>query len=519
MAKSSDDPSANRRTPPASAPIVIGESDLDGLSLFTPESIGTRLPSANPPPALPEVPARRRAPHAPLPAHRDEPHGSAAGERAASASVATPSARRAPSLAPPPIGKATQLGFRVPAPVPAALVHAPDHEDEADDDDELEDLSDEVNLDDLDDDEESAAAATAVAAEASAATSVAPPPIAASPLELEPEERLESSGVPLGTSLPGAPRTSDLDFDDAFNRPPQPVEGGAAPDLLPSLVPIGTTAPPPAPSARIHPLIWALVIVVGAGAGYLGVRALRAPETHVAAAPEVAREGSLGTVGTEPPSHEPPPHEPAAADPAPSDPTANDPDDAPPSDPELEASAEARVEPDPEAEASAEEGAPAEPAPSVSGMSTVATSPMAATMRASMSTAAMSTAAMSTAAMSAAAMSTPAMSTAAMSTTSTPAASMSAMASEDLPALPDRTAVASALNGVRPAVRACLQGQRGSVRVQVTVVSSGRVTTALVQDASWARAPYGSCIARAVRSARFPRFREPRFVVIYPFSI
>jgi len=90
---------------------------------------------------------------------------------------------------------------------------------------------------------------------------------------------------------------------------------------------------------------------------------------------------------------------------------------------------------------------------------------------------------------------------------------------ENLPEHPSRDDVQSALSAVRGAVAACTNGQHGTIRVRVTAVGSGRVTTAVVQDPLWARPPTGSCIARAVRRARFPRFSETRFVVIYPFQI
>ena len=98
-----------------------------------------------------------------------------------------------------------------------------------------------------------------------------------------------------------------------------------------------------------------------------------------------------------------------------------------------------------------------------------------------------------------------------------PPAAMEAVV-EDLPDHPSRDQVQAALTAVRPAVAACTNGQHGTARVLVTVASSGRVTTAQVQDEMWARPPTGSCIARAVRGARFPRFSEDRFRVMYPFA-
>lgn len=86
-----------------------------------------------------------------------------------------------------------------------------------------------------------------------------------------------------------------------------------------------------------------------------------------------------------------------------------------------------------------------------------------------------------------------------------------------LPAHPDRDRVQSVLSGVSDAVAACAAGEHGTASVYVVVVSSGRVTTATVSG-RFAGTPIGSCIARAVRTARFPRFSEERFEVTYPYS-
>jgi len=56
------------------------------------------------------------------------------------------------------------------------------------------------------------------------------------------------------------------------------------------------------------------------------------------------------------------------------------------------------------------------------------------------------------------------------------------------------------------------------VPVRVTVSGSGRVTTAVVQGA-WAGTPEGSCLARAVRTAHLPAFRQPRININYPFVL
>ena len=87
----------------------------------------------------------------------------------------------------------------------------------------------------------------------------------------------------------------------------------------------------------------------------------------------------------------------------------------------------------------------------------------------------------------------------------------------DLPEEPTREEVQAALNAIRPAVQSCVQ-PGAQVRVRITIANSGRVTTAVVEDDYWSRQPHGGCIARAVRTASFPRFARDRFVVVFPFQ-
>jgi hypothetical protein len=77
----------------------------------------------------------------------------------------------------------------------------------------------------------------------------------------------------------------------------------------------------------------------------------------------------------------------------------------------------------------------------------------------------------------------------------------------------------SAMSGVSGAVSACGNGEHGTATVAITVTgSTGRVTGANVTG-QFAGTPVGSCIARAVRGATFPRFTRPTFNVTYPFRI
>jgi hypothetical protein len=91
--------------------------------------------------------------------------------------------------------------------------------------------------------------------------------------------------------------------------------------------------------------------------------------------------------------------------------------------------------------------------------------------------------------------------------------------SGELPDTPTRETVQAALDSVRAEVGRCAPaGQRGVAEVDLTIASNGLVTHAVVAG-DFAGTPAGSCIARAVRAARFTPFAKPRFRVIYPFSL
>lgn len=87
-----------------------------------------------------------------------------------------------------------------------------------------------------------------------------------------------------------------------------------------------------------------------------------------------------------------------------------------------------------------------------------------------------------------------------------------------LPAQPSREAVQQALLSVRPAVMACAGSVHGQALVEVSVGPSGRVRTATVGGA-FAGTKEGSCIARAVRTAKFPAFSRDDFRVTFPYQL
>ncbi len=87
-----------------------------------------------------------------------------------------------------------------------------------------------------------------------------------------------------------------------------------------------------------------------------------------------------------------------------------------------------------------------------------------------------------------------------------------------LPEMPSRAGVLQALKAVQPAVAACGGGVEGVAQVHITVAGpTGRVRSAtVIQGVTGAQ---GSCVARAVRGARFPRFRRDTFTIDYPFRL
>lgn len=87
-----------------------------------------------------------------------------------------------------------------------------------------------------------------------------------------------------------------------------------------------------------------------------------------------------------------------------------------------------------------------------------------------------------------------------------------------LPETPSRDDVINAFTRIQPELSACTQGKHGLTSVDATVVNTGRVARALV-DGVFKGTPEGSCIARAVRSASFPRFSQPSLRVSYPLSL
>jgi hypothetical protein len=85
-----------------------------------------------------------------------------------------------------------------------------------------------------------------------------------------------------------------------------------------------------------------------------------------------------------------------------------------------------------------------------------------------------------------------------------------------LPDKPSREQVIAAMSRIQPRVKACLPNGRGMATADVKVLGrTGRVTTAQVSGQSGA---VGSCIARAVRGAKFPQFASESLTFRYPMA-
>jgi hypothetical protein len=91
-----------------------------------------------------------------------------------------------------------------------------------------------------------------------------------------------------------------------------------------------------------------------------------------------------------------------------------------------------------------------------------------------------------------------------------------AAATSKLPEAPSRGDVLAAMAGVHAAVVRCMDGAHGVVTADMKILGTGRVASANI---SGAPAQAGSCIAGAVRKARFPEFSTPSIAVRYPMKL
>jgi hypothetical protein len=82
---------------------------------------------------------------------------------------------------------------------------------------------------------------------------------------------------------------------------------------------------------------------------------------------------------------------------------------------------------------------------------------------------------------------------------------------------PTRAEVITAMSRVQPAVKECLAGKHAVVTADMKIIGkTGRVTTARITGQA---GPAGSCIARAVRQAKFPQFKAESVSIRYPMAL
>lgn len=81
---------------------------------------------------------------------------------------------------------------------------------------------------------------------------------------------------------------------------------------------------------------------------------------------------------------------------------------------------------------------------------------------------------------------------------------------------PTREEVLAGFRAIRGAVGACVAGRHGVADVRARIASGGQVTYSVV-NGDFAGTPAGTCIARAVRKARFPKFSGEPFEVGFPY--
>ena len=59
---------------------------------------------------------------------------------------------------------------------------------------------------------------------------------------------------------------------------------------------------------------------------------------------------------------------------------------------------------------------------------------------------------------------------------------------------------------------------KGSIKVKIVARSSGAITVAQVQNSPFKGSPVASCIERAVKQKRFPKFSDPTLSFTFPFK-
>jgi hypothetical protein len=94
----------------------------------------------------------------------------------------------------------------------------------------------------------------------------------------------------------------------------------------------------------------------------------------------------------------------------------------------------------------------------------------------------------------------------------------SAEPSVALPEQPSRDEIKRTFEALRPALEACTDNLHGTTYANVTINGSGRASYSIIEGA-FAGSPQGSCMARALRTASFPRFAAASLTVRFPFVL
>lgn len=104
-------------------------------------------------------------------------------------------------------------------------------------------------------------------------------------------------------------------------------------------------------------------------------------------------------------------------------------------------------------------------------------------------------------------------------TTNAAAGTATTAAPASLPETPTREEVAAGFDALRPELLQCAAGKTGVVVIDATLANTGRVAYALVDGTAFKGTPEGSCMARAIRKARFPLFVQATLKVRYPVQL
>jgi hypothetical protein len=99
------------------------------------------------------------------------------------------------------------------------------------------------------------------------------------------------------------------------------------------------------------------------------------------------------------------------------------------------------------------------------------------------------------------------------------AADRALAAANTIPVAPSREDVTKAMTVLLPAIRGCAAGQSGLANVGIVVKNDGHVESASVTGAPFEGDRSGRCMEGVVRRAKFPRFQQSSFRIVFPFAI